>query len=221
MPDGPDGMDSTVDWKIAENKKANHTECYDQDNVIVRRDGTIKLTAKFSREINEMGDVLGFELKTGKKPNLKAGTMVRMDCEIDGDLCEDHWSATATASGNDANIAIYVPPDAAIGRYTVRIYIRTVTSLNEISTVYSSQPAIYVVANPYSEKDQCYCSTASHGFLGLFNTFDEFIDEYVLNEGLVTVIFFVYKQLNKTFLQLSYRFGHPLGNKNDLNNYRM
>ena len=62
----------------------------------------------------------------------------------------------------------------------VRLYIRTVTADGQISTLYSTQPDIYIVANPYSKNDSCYFDKASYG---LFNNFDEFVDEYVLNEG--------------------------------------
>jgi len=117
LPDGDNPTDSSVDWKISENKKLNKTECYDQESVIIRRDGSINVTASFSREINETGDVLGFELKTGKKPNLKSGTMVRIDCGINGVLEQDQWNAIATASGNNVDMTIKVPVGAAIGRY--------------------------------------------------------------------------------------------------------
>ena len=176
----PDGMESSVDWKIAENKSANKTECYDQNDVIVRRDGSITLSATFSRGVNELGDIVGFEFKTGAKPNLKAGTMARFDCAVDGKLAEDRWNGTISSDETTADISIHVPADACIGRYRVRIYLRTVTAEGKISTTYTTQPDIYVVANPYSNKDQCYFSKAT---FGLFNNFDEFVEEYCLNEG--------------------------------------
>ena len=76
--DGHSDFESSVDWKIDENKKSNKTDCYDQNDLILRRANIFKFSANFSRGINEAGDIFGLELKTGKTPNLKAGTLVRI-----------------------------------------------------------------------------------------------------------------------------------------------
>lgn len=76
--DGHSDFESSVDWKIDENKKSNKTDCYDQNDLVLRRANIFKFSANFSRGINEAGDIFGLELKTGKTPNLKAGTLVRI-----------------------------------------------------------------------------------------------------------------------------------------------
>ena len=88
-----------INWKIAENKLSNNTDCYDQTELVVRRASHFSIQGHFTRELNEAGDTLGFELKTGNKPNIKAGTLVRIEAKFEEKINEDSWSATSSVAG--------------------------------------------------------------------------------------------------------------------------
>lgn len=64
-----EGMDCPILYHLSENKKANRTQMFDQEDLIVRRAGTFKITIKFDREVNEVGDVVRLDLSVGKKPS--------------------------------------------------------------------------------------------------------------------------------------------------------
>ena len=66
-----EGMDCPILYHLSENKKANRTQMFDQEDLIVRRAGTFKITIKFDREVNEVGDVVRLDLSVGKKPSGK------------------------------------------------------------------------------------------------------------------------------------------------------
>ncbi|CAG5091539.1 Oidioi.mRNA.OKI2018_I69.PAR.g13114.t1.cds [Oikopleura dioica] len=162
-----------VDWLVDENGKRHRTNMYDQKNLIVRRAGTIKLKVAFMREFNSAGDTLRLEFSTGKAPAIQFGTMAIVDCKEDGKLDKLGWSGTLEVNDKMIEVVVNVPPTAAIGKYSVKLSLRTLLIDGSISVSSSNQPSIYIIANPMSELDGCYYENDNS---------EEFLDEYVFND---------------------------------------
>ncbi|CBY19552.1 unnamed protein product [Oikopleura dioica] len=167
-----------VNWLVDENRKEHRTDMYEQKDLIVRRAGVVKLRVAFTREFNSAGDTLRLEFKTGKAPAIQYGTMATVDCKEDGKLDKTGWSGALEVNNETIDLEIYIPPNAAIGKYSVKLSLRTLLEDNSIHISSSSQPSIYILANPMSELDTCYFDKRT----GLFNKSEEFLDEYVFND---------------------------------------
>ena len=115
-------------------------------------------------------------------PTLKSGTLVRMDLAIDDDTDQESWSLVGGIDGKQVGMCINVPPTACLGKYSVRLYLRTRTVTDQIQSQYIELKPIYVLANPFTDRDTCWNPDSKPGlFARGKNTL--FIEEYVLNEN--------------------------------------
>ena len=162
---------------MSDNKKHNKTEEFDQDDLIVRRACSFKVTVEFDREVNELGDVVRLDLTTGAKPTNKSGTMVRMYLDLNKDDCDyddTAWFMTGTVNGVKLTLDVNIPEYACIGKYKCKLYIRTTKIDDEFDSEYYKLKPLYVLANPYSPRDGCWNANGDEG---------DFWNEYVRNEN--------------------------------------
>ena len=173
-----------IDYRINENKEKNKTGEYDQNDLIVRRACSFDIGATFSRELNSTGDTVILELRTGKQPSLKSGTLIRIEANLSGNIDnEDVWCMAGDwsfMSESKVTLTVNVPPKACLGKYSVRLYLRTRTQDEKINSSFQDLAPLYVVANPFTSRDTCWNSESKPGF---FSGTSEFIEEHIINEN--------------------------------------
>ena len=118
-------------------------------HLIIRRGWRVSVTASFPKKQPALGDI-GFEFRTGPNPSPKHGTLVFV--EVDNTkLSSSKWDMIS-----QIDITINIPPNAPIGRYNVRFYIRKHLEDGEEDYEVSPGVKVYILANPFDRRGGCF-----------------------------------------------------------------
>uniref|UniRef100_A0A8C9SYC9 Protein-glutamine gamma-glutamyltransferase K n=1 Tax=Scleropages formosus TaxID=113540 RepID=A0A8C9SYC9_SCLFO len=153
--------------KTGVNRREHHTDCYHDDELIVRRGQPFQIALELSRPFKHSTDKLHLELKTGKLPQVSKGTHVIIP--LVDELENVCWQSQITEqSGNRVQLLVSSPPNALIGRY--QLTVTTGCAKGEATSTHDPASDIYMLFNPWCEGDTVFMDNEDERM------------EYVLND---------------------------------------
>ncbi|KAL4657186.1 transglutaminase 1 (K polypeptide epidermal type I, protein-glutamine-gamma-glutamyltransferase)-like [Arapaima gigas] len=153
--------------KTSANRCDHHTDCYHDDELIVRRGQAFQIALELSRPFCQGTDKLHLELKTGEFPQVSKGTHVIIP--LVEELEYKRWEAKMVEqNGNRVLLSVCSPPDALIGRY--QLTVTTGCAKGEATSTHDPASDIYMLFNPWCEGDTVFMDN------------EEERKEYVLND---------------------------------------
>ncbi|XP_067324417.1 LOW QUALITY PROTEIN: protein-glutamine gamma-glutamyltransferase E-like [Anolis sagrei] len=158
-------LSAKIDWKLAENGIAHHTDQYSGNELVVRRGQPFAFSLTFDGAPQEARS-LTFTVDTGSTDALQSRTRVAFG--VSRALGGNSWAAAQTfPTPGTMTFFITSPSNAAIGRY--QLYVRTSSGSSSASSVYLG--TFVLLFNPWLQGDEVYMP----------DNID--LEEYVLSES--------------------------------------
>ncbi|XP_051947307.1 protein-glutamine gamma-glutamyltransferase K-like [Xyrauchen texanus] len=153
--------------KKGQNRVEHHTDCYQSEQLIIRRGQTFQMWIELSRTFNPKTDKLHLELRLGNLPDVSKRTLVIVP--LVEELQDNCWEAKITEQiGSKIKLTVNSQSTAAIGKY--KLTVATHTQMGEAMSPYNADNDIYLLFNPWCEDDTVYMDN------------EEERKEYVLND---------------------------------------
>uniref|UniRef100_A0A8B9XRP2 protein-glutamine gamma-glutamyltransferase n=1 Tax=Bos mutus grunniens TaxID=30521 RepID=A0A8B9XRP2_BOSMU len=141
----------SVDWQIASNRQAHHTERFYGKDLLVRRGQLFQVSLTLSQGLSSGGRVT-FTASTGPYPSESANTKAVFP--LSNGTSSSGWGAQLVSSRNNVlNISILSPANAPIGRYTLNMQI---SSQGSDSTL--KLGTFILLFNPWLQADSVFMS---------------------------------------------------------------
>ncbi|GLG96849.1 Annulin [Gryllus bimaculatus] len=164
----------SLDLHLKENGKEHHTGWFEvmgraeNPNLVVRRGFGFLLSITFNRAYDAAKDAISFifTVEDAEKPSHGQGTLVAVPLLDKGEESGGTWSAALLANTEDViQVQITTAADTIVGKWKMDIDTKL---RNDGAVSYSHKDPIYVLFNPWSQKDQVFLDNA------------DACDEYVL-----------------------------------------
>ncbi|ESO92905.1 hypothetical protein LOTGIDRAFT_120391, partial [Lottia gigantea] len=154
------------------NKIKHQTDCYDNEDLVVRRGFGFQIDVKFNRKINHV-DTVVVQIQTGRRPMESKGSIVNFKIPKSGKLkveTELYTWCMDNVKWSDKAVSFELQPiDVIIGTY--QMYIETrIEDLDEVSRFHIEDEDIHIIFNPWWPDDEVYMPNSTER------------DEYVSNE---------------------------------------
>jgi len=179
-PDKPVTPDSHLeyagfDYKKSVNTTAQHTNLYQNKDLVVRRSASFNFDLKFkTRSFDATKDSVAIEFAIGPKPSAADHTLLSL--AAGKAVSKTDWSCALTSNNTSAksvSLQVFIPSNALIGRYKVTAVVTSKTSSGDKPRRYILADVL-VIFNPFSADDAVYMADEKNR------------NEYVLNEqGLI------------------------------------
>jgi len=177
-PRNHDGKNFVIDYNLELNRTKSHTEQYEMEDLVVRRDNIVSLSFNCEGTLTQVKEtvqvVLEYDdlgLTSGYMPAKTNDTLVVFDiqkCQKNPiELDNQKYQANAKWEDQILELDIFVPSNAIIGKYNVRVVVGKDSEAKGID----DEKFLWVVFNPYSKNDPCHLSD------------DQEIEEYLQNEN--------------------------------------
>ncbi|XP_048867104.1 protein-glutamine gamma-glutamyltransferase K-like isoform X2 [Brienomyrus brachyistius] len=139
--------------KTGQNRKEHYTNCYQGNNLIIRRGQIFQMWIKLSRAFNTSTDKLHLELKLGSLPQMSKNTHIIIP--LVEELQDNQWEAKIMEQkGQKIRLSVNSPPTALIGQYQLTVATQSPEGM-ALST-YDPGNDIYMLFNPWCEGDTVY-----------------------------------------------------------------
>ncbi|XP_030069003.1 protein-glutamine gamma-glutamyltransferase E isoform X2 [Microcaecilia unicolor] len=140
-----------IDFQLALNKTAHHTNLYCCEKLIVRRAQSFNIILSFNRELQSQ-ECIEFTVETGPTPSESYKTKAVFP--LSSSESTSSWSASHEASDSeDMSVTISSPADAVVGYYNLSLQ---VIPECEDQTTSSKLGEFILLFNPWSSGDDVY-----------------------------------------------------------------
>ncbi|CAH1779163.1 unnamed protein product [Owenia fusiformis] len=152
-----------VNFNIAENVKAHHTDKFEitdvmkgdkymKSQLVVRRGQSFDIEVEFDREFSKEKDDLNLIFEIGKRPLVSKGTSITLTLS-DADKPKQWGAKVKSKKDKEIVMTIFTPPDIPIGKWQFKIDSIFKDSDSKKKYRYTHEDPIYMLFNPWCPDD--------------------------------------------------------------------